>query len=340
MKAAVTHGMNDVRIDEVETPLPQKDEVIVKVLIAGICGGDIRIFKGTFPYLNYPIINGHEFCGIINNVGEDVKGISKGDYVTAEPILPCNNCYACSIGKPNCCANLKVLGVHVNGCFAEYIAVRADRIFKLPGTLSPEKASMVEPYSIAMHALNRLQLNGRDNLLILGAGPIGLAVLDIAKSMGCRVMISDVFEKRLAIAKKLNADALVNPQLNNINECVREFTNNSGFSAVLEATGVPTVMQSTQDYVANGGRICIAGVTDHTVEFSSLTFCRKEATIIGTRNSYNEFPQVIKMFTEDKLHPNLLCTHEFDLDHYSDAIEMASESSSNVCKILMRVAAK
>lgn len=338
MKAAVTRGIRDVGIEEVEKPVPRRDEVLIKVLSAGICGGDVRVFDGTFPYLNYPIINGHEFCGVVEETGEDATAFRKGDYVTAEPIIPCGQCYACAIHKPNCCSNLKVLGVHVNGCFAEFIAVKSDRVVRLPAKVPPDIAFMVEPYGIALHALNRLRLEAQENLLILGAGPIGMAALDVAKSMGCRVMISDVYDKRLALAERLGPDTTVNPAREDIGRRVHAFTGGSGFAAILEATGVPAVMQSAQEYVANGGRICIAGVTDHPVQFTGMLFCNKEATIVGTRNSYNDFPRIIRMFAEGTLHPEVLCTHRYALDQYPEAILKAAEAREDVCKVAIVVA--
>jgi L-gulonate 5-dehydrogenase len=289
--------------------------------------------------LNYPIINGHEFCGIVEETGDAVTAFQKGDYVTAEPIIPCNHCYACGIHKPNCCSNLKVLGVHVNGCFAEFIAVKCDRVVRLPAEIPPIKAFIVEPYGIALHALNRLRLEPQENLLILGAGPIGMAALDIARSMGSRVMISDVYEKRLALAGRLDPDMTVNPTREDIGRCVHAFTGGNGFAAILEATGVPAVMQSTQEYVANGGRICIAGVTNHPVQFTGMLFCNKEATIVGTRNSCNEFPQIIRMFAQGTLHPEVLCTHQYTLDQYPEAILKAAKSREDVCKVAILAAA-
>jgi len=340
LKAAVTVDKFTVRIEEVEKPVPKKDEVLVKVLTAGICGGDVRVFNGTFPYLNYPIINGHEFCGIVESIGQDVKGISEGEYVTAEPIIPCGHCYACSIGKPNCCSNLQVLGIHANGCFAEYVCVKADRIYKLPDTIIPEDGCLIEPYGIGLHALHRLEFTRQDKLFIIGAGPIGISALDIAKSMGAEVMISDLFESRLEIAEKLGADKVVVSTDCDVDKEVFSFTNGSKFPAVIEATGVPTVMQSTQDYVANGGRICLAGVTNKTFEFSTMSFCNKEVSVFGTRNSYGEFPELIDLFAKKKLHPELMRTHVFSLDNYEEAINLAAQNPSNVCKVVIKIGNK
>lgn len=337
MKAFVTHNAHEVRFDDVSTPSPASDEVLIRVLAAGICGGDVRIYNGTFPYLNYPIINGHEFSGIIEMVGTDAGQFSRGDYVTAEPIIPCGHCYACSVGKINCCSNMKILGVHVNGCFGEYICVKAQRVYKLPDTIPPETACMIEPYGIGMHALQRLQLAERDSLLIIGAGPIGLSALDLAKEMGVRCMVSDVYEERLEIARKLGADCLINPNEQNMIQAVSDFTQGQGFPAVLEATGVPSVMQATQDYVANGGRICLAGVTNKNLELSVMTFCSKEVTVMGTRNSTGVFPPLIKLFEEKRLHPEQLRTHVFPLECYAQAIELASKNAREVCKVVVKM---
>ena len=338
MKAAVTLDKQVVTVKQVPTPVPAEDELLVKVLCAGICGGDVRMYKGTFPYLNYPIINGHEFSGIVVKKGAKAVGFEPGDYVTAEPIVPCHHCYACSVGKINCCSHLKVLGVHQDGCFAEYICVKAERAYKLPESIPPEDGCMVEPYGIAMHALNRLAVVGGESLLILGAGPIGLAALESAKTTGLRVLIDDVYQTRLDLARRLGADMTVDPNECDLAKAVFDFTDGEGFPAILEATGVPTVMQSTQEFVANGGRICIAGVINRPVEISSMTFCNKEATILGTRNSVGVFPELIRLFQEKKLHPECLRTNIFSLDDYAEAIKLAAQSTGSVCKIVIRVA--
>lgn len=338
MKAFVTHNVHDVRFDEVPTPVPGGDEVLIRVLAAGICGGDVRMYNGTFPYLNYPIINGHEFSGVVEQIGANISQFVPGDYVTAEPIIPCGHCYACSIGKINCCSSMKVLGVHVNGCFGEYVCVKAQRVYKLPDTIPPETACMIEPYGIGMHALHRLQLTPRDSLLIIGAGPIGLSALDLAKEMGVRCMVSDIYPQRREIARALGADCLIDPNEQDMAQAVSDFTQGQGFPAVLEATGVPVVMQTTQDYVANGGRICLAGVTNKNLELSVMTFCNKEATIMGTRNSTGVFPPLIKLFAEKKLHPEQLRTHVFSLEHYDQAIELASKNAKEVCKVVIKMA--
>lgn len=337
MKAFVTHHAYDVRLEEVPTPRPAAGEVLVRVLAAGICGGDVRIYNGSFPYLNYPIVNGHEFSGVVAEVGAGVTGFCTGDYVTAEPIIPCGCCYACSIGKINCCSDMKVLGVHVNGCFGEYVCVNAQRLYKLPDSIPPESACMIEPYGIGMHALRRLQLTGQDALLIIGAGPIGLSALDLARDMGVRCMVSDVYPERLEIARKLGAGELVNPNERDMLQAVSAFTQGQGFPAILEATGVPAVMQSAQDYVANGGRICLAGVTGKDLTLSAMTFCNKEVTVMGTRNSTGVFPPLIELFAAGRLHPELLRTHVFPLERYTQAIELASKNAKEVCKLVIKM---
>ena len=158
MKAAITTGPLTVEVMEAETPTPGPDQVLIRVLTASICGGDLRIYKGTFPYLNYPIINGHEFCGTVTECGEEADKDLLGKYVTADPTVPCNKCYPCRIGKPNCCVDLKVRGVHINGGFAEYIAVDEDHVYPIPDDIPPDIACLIEPYGIAKHALNQLRL--------------------------------------------------------------------------------------------------------------------------------------------------------------------------------------
>ena len=336
MKAAVTVDAFKAEVKETDMPIPGKGQVLIRVLTAGICGGDIRIYKGTFPYLNYPIINGHEFCGFVIGCGEGADANLEGKYVTVDPTIACNKCYPCRIGKPNCCTSLKLHGVHINGCFAEFIAVNENHVFPISEDIPPDIACLIEPYCIAKHALNRLRLKETETLLIFGAGPIGVAAADIAKYLGARVMVADLIEYRLEIAKKVNADEVVNSGLPEFGERAKAFTDGDGFAAVLEATGVPAVVELAANYVANGGRLCVAGVNDKPFTLSTMLFCNKEIDVIGTRNSNIEFPQVIEMFTKKVLHPEAMISHTFSLDEYPAAISTAVESI-DTCKVIVKI---
>lgn len=337
MKAAVTEDKGKAVVRDVRKPSPQEGEVLIRILTAGICGGDIRIYKGTFPYLNYPIINGHESCGVIEETGPGVDAGLIGKYVTVDPIRPCGSCYPCRTGKPNCCVNLRLSGVHIDGVFAEYFKTDAERIHLLPDSISPAVASLVEPYCIGLHALNQLKLAEGESILIFGAGPIGLAAADLAKTKNVSVMVVDLFDRRLALARHLDADCVVNSTKKDIETAVMEFTDKEGFPVILEATGVPAVAEAAAKYVANGGRICIAGVTDKPITFSNMLFCNKEVTVVGTRNSNVEFPEVIRLFSEGRLHPSVLVSHYFDLDDYPEAIETAVGNTADTCKIVIRI---
>ena len=348
MLAAVTYGKEDVRIEERPVPQPQAGEVLIRVHAAGICGGDVRSYKGLFPYSNFPLINGHELAGEVAAIGElpetldpavraHAQALKAGDRVVLDPIRPCGKCYACRTGKPNCCHELKVTGVHVDGAFAEYMTAPAERVHKIPDSISWETGALIEPYAIAEHAANLVDVQAGELVLILGAGPIGVGLVDVCKSRGAEVMISEVQEKRLAFARRFGADYYVNAAEEDLSARLLSLTEGYGAPVVLEATGVRAVMASTQDLVANGGRIGLVGVTSGDVTFEGLNFSKKELNIFGTRNSRNVFPALIEKVAAGRLHPEKMATHHFPLTQAAEALRLAAYSPAEVCKVVLDI---
>ena len=340
MLAAVTYGKEDIRIEERPVPSPQAGEVLIRVKNAGICGGDVRIYKGLFPYSNFPLINGHELSGEIAELGSGAEGdgtLRVGDRVVLDPIRPCGRCYACRSGKPNCCHELKVTGVHVDGAFAEYMTAPRERVHRIPDCISWETGSLIEPYAIAEHAANLVNVEAGELVLILGAGPIGVALVDVCKSRGAEVVLSEVQEKRLAFAERFGADRLVNSAKEDLNAIILGMTEGYGAPVVMEATGVPAVMAGTEDLVANGGRIGLVGVTGGDVTFHGLNFSKKELNIFGSRNSRNVFPGLIDKVARGLLHPEKMATHHFPLQETKEALHLAAYSPQDVCKVVLDI---
>ncbi|MBA2521088.1 MAG: alcohol dehydrogenase catalytic domain-containing protein, partial [Chloroflexia bacterium] len=209
MRAAVTTAPGTIEVRDRAEPAAGPGEALIRVERVGICGSDLHIYHGTSPYVAYPRTQGHEFAGKVVAFGSGYSGpVHVGDRVAVEPLLPCGECYPCRQGRSNCCAKLRVLGAHVDGAMCELIAIPTERLYPT-GDLDPELAALVEPVSIGVQAAARGQIGPEDTVMIFGAGPIGQAALLAATDRGARVMVVDRLASRLALARRLGAEATV-----------------------------------------------------------------------------------------------------------------------------------
>ena len=284
-----------------EEPRARRGEALVRVAAAGVCAADLYTYEGRNPYVSYPRIGGHELSGTVEALGPETEGPAVGARVVIEPFINCGACYPCRIGKGNCCTNLEILGIHREGGFADVVAVPVDRLHGIPDHLDFVRASFAEPVAIAVQAARRGAIAASETVLVLGAGPIGLAVLEIARERGARAFVSDLSETRLAYAADLGGMPIAaGPALR---ERVEEATAGEGMPVVVEATGNPRVMEATIDLVAPGGRIVILGVVKPGTEvtFPALDLTRKEVTLVGSRASVGCFPESVALLAAGKL---------------------------------------
>lgn len=300
MRALIMDTPKTMRVGELPTPEPGAGEIRVAVGATGICAGDLYIYQGKNPYASYPLVAGHEIAGVVDALGEGVTEPALGTRVVVEPFIGCGRCYPCRVGKRNCCMNLEIIGVHHLGGYADYVVAPAENIHVVPEGTSLELASFAEPIAIAVQALRRGEV-GAEYVLILGAGPIGLALLEVARARGAQVVVTDINEERLAFARELGAETLLADEY--LLERVLERTNGEGAPVVIEATGNPKVMESTVELVAAGGRIIIVGLVGRgvMVSFPGLDFTRKEMTVLGSRASVGCFPEALSLLASGKL---------------------------------------
>ncbi|HEY4965368.1 MAG TPA: alcohol dehydrogenase catalytic domain-containing protein [Puia sp.] len=295
MKAVICTRPFDMIIGQTDKPSPGRGEVLVRVAAAGICAGDQYIYTGKNPYVIYPNIGGHEIAGTVAVTCEGDHRFTKGQKVVIEPFIACGRCYACRIGKSNCCVNLTIIGVHRPGGFADYVLVPVENIFPLPDDLPLWKACLAEPVTIAIHACERSELDRNDIMLVMGCGPIGMNVIEVARERGAHVIATDVNEQRLEVAAVLGAETLLAD--GSLEEKVLAITNGEGMPVVIEASGVPTVMEQAIRLVAAGGRVTMIGLIKKgkAISFEGLDLTRKELTIHGSRNEKGAFPEAIRL---------------------------------------------
>jgi 2-desacetyl-2-hydroxyethyl bacteriochlorophyllide A dehydrogenase len=335
MRAAVAYAPHNIRITDVPRPELHAGEVLLNIRAVGICGSDIHLYRGDHPYRVFPLIYGHEFTATVAALGEGVSNVKVGDSVVVEPLLSCGHCYPCRIGRPNCCTHLKVIGVHTNGGLAETIVVPAHLVYRVPPELPPEVAALCEPFSIGMNACERGAITAADQVVVLGAGPIGITILAIAKSRGAKVAIVDLLPSRLELADQLGADLVINGSIVDVPTAVQEFTGGDGASVVVEATGSPRAMESTVDLAAFAGRIVLVGVTTKPVTFPGLDFTRKELTILGSRNNAGFFGDAVEFVQHHPRQVQQLITQRFPFEQVVDAFELADKHPEEVCKAVV-----
>jgi L-gulonate 5-dehydrogenase len=295
MEAAVFGAPHEIHLADLPRPQPKPGEALVRMRAAGVCAGDLYIYRGVNPYVSYPRVGGHEIAGTVAALGQDTAGPAIGSEVVIEPFIGCGHCYPCRIGKSNCCANLQIIGVHRDGGFAEYVTAPIDRLHPVPDGLMPFEASFAEPVAIAVQASRRGMVTAEDTVLILGAGPIGLALVEVVRARGARVYVTDIAANRLATAEELGGTPITAGAT--LAEDVLRLTHGEGMPVVMEATGSVDAMQSTPDLVAAGGRIVIIGLVKKGVQvaFPGLDFTRKEMTIVGSRASVGCFPESLDL---------------------------------------------
>ena len=322
MKAILFPRPGEIELKDVPDPLPAPDEAVIKVKAAGICATDIHIWLGEF-IATYPVIPGHEFSGEVIALGDEVKNFKVGDKVAVDPCIYCHNCPACRSHAENFCHNFKAYGLHLNGGFAEYVAVKEGNLYRIDD-LSWEEGAMVEPLGCVVHGLNQVSpIKPGGHGLIFGAGPIGLLNLQLYLHSGLSdVTVVDVMEHKLGIASDLGAAHTVLADAS-LNERLREIRP-EGFDLVIDATGNPKVVQSAFDYVADRGKVLIFGVCppDSRITISPYEIYKRELKIYGSFSLLYTAAQSVDLLRSGRIKVKPLISHRFPLEKFVEAFEL------------------
>ena len=326
-----------VIIDKPEPTSPGSAEAIVRIKAAGICGSDVHIFHGKNPFAIYPRILGHEAAGEVVQIGEAVTNVNIGDHVVVDNVFSCGKCYACRIGRPNVCIDVKVLGVHVDGVFSELIKLPADHLYPAPVEVPWEMAATMEPYAIAAEAVDRGQVGVGDTVLICGAGPIGLVILQVCKNLGARVLIMDIVDSRLQAARAMGADAVVNTKTDDLEAAVKEFTAGEGINVAMEATGVISILELIiAKLMSPAGRVVVLGFPVEPAKIAPADIMKRELDIKGSRLNNRKFAEVVRWFAEKKVDPTGLVSHVLPYTDVEKGMELFANHPEEVCKILIK----
>lgn len=336
MKAIKYEKPWDVACVEMEKPVPKKGEALIKIMTAGVCGSDIGAFRGTNGLVSYPRVIGHELAGIIEQIDEDnPKGFKVGDHVIVDPYLYCGECYPCSIGRTNCCTDLKVLGVHVDGGMAEYFCHPADMLVKMPEGMDWILAAMAEPLTISLHGVHRGGLKAGEFCAIYGAGPIGLLAGMVAEAYGAHAILIDVVQERLDFGKELGVEYVINSAKENPAEVIAKITNGTMAQLVMECTGANVCIRGTLDLVSNAGRITFTGWPKTETSLPTDLFTKKEIDIRGARTSAGEFEEAIELITSGKVDVKKILTKTVTLDEAPETIIDIEKNPGNYMKVVV-----
>lgn len=347
MKAGILYGDRDIRLGDAPEPRIGSDEVLVAPSFAGICGTDLHVYRGEFRgRVIYPSILGHEFGGIIQEVGEDVKGFRRGDRVVVDPVISCHSCPACRTGHLNACRTLRLLGIDLDGGFGQYVAAPASHVYRLPEAIPMVYAPMVEMYGLGHHVLQRGGVQPGESVAILGAGKLGLSILDVlCHSTGpALTIITDLQPFRLEMAGELGADYLVNIEDENPVERVAEITGGVGVDCVIEAVGHYHLVEGQEaplaqaiQMIRTAGRVVTTGLGDQLFAVHFKTLVMKEAQIIASRVTLGEFPRAIRVMKKGLLHPELLVTSQLPLRDIASAFEKVDSEDPSTLKVVLDV---
>ena len=337
MKAVYIKEPGKLEVIDVEKPSIKKDtQVLVKITAAGICGSDIHIFHGTHAYATYPRIIGHEGCGIVEEVGSAVTDLKPGDSVIIEPITGCGTCYACRHGRYNCCPDIKVAGVHIDGVMEEYFVTERNKLYKYdPNELTPVEAATAEPYTVGAQANAQANTQPGDLVLIHGAGPIGMIICDIAEKRGATVIVSEVNEDRLKIAKDFGAKYTINPKKEDLKEAIMKITDGKGVNVVFETSGVPALTSLSVELLSPHGRLVPLTFAPEPVPINFRLMNKNELVIAGTRNQNGKFPEVVESLPSRKDRIDKLVTLVFPAEEAEKAFDTAMDKTSGSCKVVI-----
>lgn len=336
MKAVQIASPEQLKIVDVEKPvIDNRNNVLIRMTAAGICGSDVGIYHGTNAAATYPRIIGHEMVGRVAEIGASVTGLKVGDRVIVNQVTSCGECYPCRMGRGNVCDHLAVRGVHIDGGYQEYIAVPEADCYLLPDSLSDEDAVMIEPTTIAIQSCTRAQLEKDDMLLILGAGALGSTILKIARQMCDHIIVADILDNKLEAAKENGAKYTIHVLKEDLEEKVREYTNGHGATVSIDASGTSDSLMKLLRATGNAGRVMVMGFSTAPIEINQFLITSKELDVRGSRLQNKRFGDAIRLIQEGKLDLKGSVSHTFPLTKAQEAFDFVDSRDPSIRKIVL-----
>lgn len=337
MKQQVMTEPGKIIFQDVPVAEPKADEVLIKIQRIGVCGSDIHVNHGKHPYTSYPVTQGHEVSGVIERLGAEVDNLKVGDLVTIQPQVVCGTCYPCTHGGYHICDSLKVMGFQTTGMASDYFVCDAERVLKLPEEMTPDEGAMVEPVAVACHALSRsIDLEGK-NVMVMGAGPIGNLVGQAAKGLGAKaVLITDLSDFRLEMARKVGLDYTVNPTTENLSEAVLKAFGTDKADLILECVGVQPTMEAAIINARKGTDIIVVGVFGDKPLVDLGLVQDHEVRLIGTAMyQTRDYLQAIDLIQKGAIQLKPLMTDHFAFEDYEKAYTYLDEKKDRAMKVFI-----
>lgn len=340
MKQAMMVEPGRIEFRHVEKPTIQDDQVLVRTRRIGVCGSDIHVFHGVHPYTRYPVVQGHEVAGYAAQVGTAVEGIAVGDKVTFAPQVVCGACYPCRHGMYNVCEKLKVMGFQTDGAAQEYVALPGWNVFRLPDDMSLDHAAMIEPVSVAVHAVRRGGDVAGRKVLVLGAGTIGNLVGQVARAFGAEaIMVTDISDYKLNKALACGLDVAINTADGDLNTALRRAFGPDRADLILECVGVQATATQAVECARKGTTVVIVGVFAEQPVVNLGYVQDRELALIGTAMYRKpDYERAIELVTSGEMHLDELITHRFPFEEYLQAYHAIERSNGEYMKVMIELA--
>lgn len=337
MKVLICEQPGKLMYSEQPDPVLKEGYSLIKVRRIGVCGTDLHAFEGTQPFFSYPRIFGHELAGeLVEPNG--AEGFIKGEKVTCIPYFNCGVCIACRSEKANCCVNIHVFGVHIDGGMAEYISVPSYSLVHSEG-LGFDELALIEPLAIGAHGVKRAGVQPGENVLVIGAGPIGLGVMEFVRIAGGKVIAMDINANRLAFCRTaLKVSHAINAKAENVMQRLLEITNGDMPTVVIDATGSLHAINNGFSYMAHGARYVLIGLQSGNISISHPEFHKREATLMSSRNAnWNDFEHVVASLKNGSVNPANYITHRSRFDDVKDEFESWLDPANGVIKAMIEI---
>jgi len=319
MRAAVMVDKDTIEFQEIPRPSIEENEVLIRVRAIGVCGTDLQFIRGIRK-VEFPHISGHEASGEVVRIGSAVKGLSEGDRVVIDPNIHCGQCSYCKHGRYNLCINKKVIGVSLPGCFAEYVKVPQENVLRVSPSVPIWKAALIEPVSVALHVRHKANVDFGDRVLVLGAGMIGLILVQLLKMPGVHVTIADKAEKKLSIAETLGADRIVHISKDDLESSLEPY---GPFDTVIDAAGVHATLEGSLRIAGRGGSIIWLGLPTTSINIDIFSFVYQELSIFSSL-AYNpdEFSDALALIEDNRVALEPIVTHTLAFEDIQEAFDL------------------
>jgi 2-desacetyl-2-hydroxyethyl bacteriochlorophyllide A dehydrogenase len=326
-----------IEFQDVVKKEPDPGEILIKIKSCAICGSDVHIFKGKHPYVSFPCTFGHELAGVVEELGTGVQRITVGDRVCVEPLITCGGCHYCKRAKYDYCENLRLKYRSGDGGFADYYYADQRWVHVLPEEISFNEGALMEPLACAVHAVRRADIRSGDSVCIVGDGPIGLMILQVARASGAtESYLCGLLEKNLSIASDLGARAINATRGDPVNEVIKRTARREGVDISFEAVGLSQTFDQALSVVKKGGSSVIIGIFEEQIQSLRLRDAMvREVKVIGTVNYCWDFQTAIDLVNQKKVDLKPLITHRFPLERIKEAMDTKLNPSHQAIKVMV-----